>query len=134
MRPSRDQASSRSSIADDDGVPGLLADGLADLGLHRQLVRAVAHRHERAPERMAVDRPADLDEAAGAEERHRLGPDDVGPAALARALLQRRGELCLHATSFRLAVRPTNARNSSPCSSRHDITICYGNGHVDQNT
>ncbi|GFJ88821.1 hypothetical protein Prum_024630 [Phytohabitans rumicis] len=38
-------------------VAFLLADRLADVRLDRQLVRAVAQRHERAPERVTVDRP-----------------------------------------------------------------------------
>ena len=40
---------------DRDGLTGLLADRLADVGLHRELVAAVAHRHERAAERLLVD-------------------------------------------------------------------------------
>ena len=82
--------------ADGHGVAHLLADGLADVRLDRELVGAVAEGHERAAERVAVDGPAHLDQAAGAEERHRFGPHDVGPAALCLALPQGRGELLVH--------------------------------------
>src|ERR671912_2499297 len=47
---------------DGHGVTGLLADRPADLRLDGQLVRAVAQGHEGALERVAVDRPPDLDE------------------------------------------------------------------------
>ncbi len=44
-------------------VARFLSDRPADVGLDGQLVRAVAHGHERAPEATPVDRPAHLDEA-----------------------------------------------------------------------
>ena len=50
-----------------DAVAGLLADLLAQRRLDREPVRAVAPGHQRADERLAVDRAADLHEAAGAE-------------------------------------------------------------------
>src|SRR6202030_520625 len=50
--------------ADGHHVAGLLADELADLALHRELVRAVTQGHEGAPERVAVDGAAHLDQAA----------------------------------------------------------------------
>jgi MFS family permease len=52
----------------DHRVPGTFVDRLAQPGPHRQLVRAVTERHERAPEGAAIDRPSDLDQAAGTEE------------------------------------------------------------------
>jgi hypothetical protein len=52
----------------DDRVAGLLADRLAGVGLHGELVAAVAEGHERALERHVVDGPADLDEALRAED------------------------------------------------------------------
>ena len=76
--------------------PASFPIALRMFGLHGQLVRPVAHRHEGAAERPAVDRAAHLDQAAGTEELHRGGPDHVGPAALARALLQGGGELLIH--------------------------------------
>src|SRR5215217_3606722 len=48
--------------ADVDGVAGLLADRLTELGLDREAVRPVALRHQRAVERLAVDDAADLHE------------------------------------------------------------------------
>ena len=42
--------------ADVDSVPGLLADGLSELRFDRQPVRAVALRHERAVDRLIIDR------------------------------------------------------------------------------
>ena len=87
--------------ADGHGVAGLLADDLADLGLDRKLVGAIAQGHERALERVAVNGPPHLDQAPGPEELHRLRPDQVRPAALGLAAHQGGGEflvhLCLHA-------------------------------------
>src|SRR5215468_8381067 len=71
-----------------DPVARLLADRLAQVGLDWQLVRAVAESHEGGPERPAVDGATDLHQPAGAEVLGRPGHDDVGPATLARALLQ----------------------------------------------
>src|ERR1700729_2079107 len=82
--------------ADGHGIAGLLPGELADLGLDRELVGAVAELHERAAEGMAIDCPAHLDQTAGAEERHRLRPYHVGPAALGLALAQDRGEFGVH--------------------------------------
>jgi 2-polyprenyl-6-methoxyphenol hydroxylase-like FAD-dependent oxidoreductase len=45
----------------------LLADGLADIGLDRELMGPVAEGHERAAERVAVDGSAHLDQTADAE-------------------------------------------------------------------
>src|SRR6185312_13830555 len=75
-----------------DEVALTLADRFADVSLHWQLVCAVAHRHERAEERMPVDR-AHLHQPARAEVLHRVGHHDICPAALRRALLQARREL-----------------------------------------
>jgi hypothetical protein len=52
---------------DADGVTFLLVDQLTQLGLDRQLVRAVAEWHEGAAEGIPVDRSGDLDEASSAE-------------------------------------------------------------------
>ena len=46
----------------------VLTDRAAHVRSDRQLVRAVAEGHERAPERLPVDRAADLDQAARAAE------------------------------------------------------------------
>jgi GNAT superfamily N-acetyltransferase len=97
----------------------LLADRLAHAGLHRQLVRAVAHGHERAAERRAVYRAADLYQAAGTEELRGVRHDHVGPAALGRASLQGRGELPLEDHRAALLISALSrldrrsARNSS---------------------
>src|SRR5579862_8071109 len=82
------------ALLEEDGHPltGLFADRATQVSLDGQFVRAVAKGHERAAKRMAVDAPADFDEAAGAEELRRAGHDDVGPAALGAALLKGGGE------------------------------------------
>src|SRR4051794_36921604 len=74
--------------AHDHVVTGLFGDGLAHIGLDRQLVGAVSERHERAAEGMAVDSAAHLHQPAGAEILGRSGHDDIGPSALGLALLQ----------------------------------------------
>ena len=56
---------------DRDRVALALVDRVPQIGLDRQLVRAVAERHERAPERMAVDRPGDLDQARACRRTRR---------------------------------------------------------------
>src|SRR5215471_4329047 len=71
-----------------DRIARLLADRLAQGGLYWQLVRAVAESHEGGPERPAIDGAAHLHQPVCAEVLGRLGHDDIGPAALARALLQ----------------------------------------------
>src|SRR3954447_11948163 len=76
-----------------DDVARLLADRPADLRLDRQLVAAVAERHERAAEGDPVDRAAHLDEPAGAEGVDGAGPDEVRVAAARRAPLQPLAEL-----------------------------------------
>ena len=75
--------------ADCDGVALFLGDLPADFGLDGELVGAVAEGHERAPERLAVDRSPHLHEAPGAEELNRARHHHVRPAALGRAPLQR---------------------------------------------
>src|SRR6478672_9730235 len=50
-------------------VACFFADALTQRRLNRQLVGAVAQGHERGRERLAVHGAADLDQAAGAEER-----------------------------------------------------------------
>ena len=83
-RPQLSRSSSRTTTES----PSSLPIRLPDLGLHRQLVGAVAQRHERALERLAVEGAAHLDQPAGAEELGRPGHHHVGPAALRRALAQ----------------------------------------------
>src|SRR5205814_71930 len=73
---------------DADGVASLLSDRGAHAGGDGELVGAVAEGHERAAERVAVDAAPDADQATGAEVPGRAGHHEVGPAALARALLQ----------------------------------------------
>ena len=50
---------------DGDGVAGLFADGSLQVGCDWEFVGAVAERHERAFERLVVDRASDLDQSAG---------------------------------------------------------------------
>jgi hypothetical protein len=76
-----------------DLVACFFADALTQVGLHRKFVGAVAERHERARERLAVNGAADRDQSAGAEEGRRIGHHHIGPAALVLALLQCRSEL-----------------------------------------
>ena len=57
--------------SDVDGVARLLADRLSQRRLDREPVRAVALDHQRAGERLAVDRAADLHEPAGTESSAR---------------------------------------------------------------
>jgi hypothetical protein len=67
----RAAAATRSLVdADMDGVARPFADRLAE-HFDGQPVRAVALRHQRAVERIAIDRAADLDEPARAEELRR---------------------------------------------------------------
>src|SRR3954451_4417382 len=101
----------------DDRVAGALADLLAQLRLHRELVRPVAECHEGALERVAVDAPTHLDETAGAEELGRAVHLRVGPAARIRALLQRGREVVVewcpgrHGLSFLVrGLRPAPRR------------------------
>jgi hypothetical protein len=82
-----------------DGLAGLLPDRFADVGLHGKLVRSIAHRHERTPEWVAVDRAPDLHQPLGPEELDRVGHDHVGPAALVGTLLQGGSELLLQVWS-----------------------------------
>src|SRR5688500_8649654 len=51
--------------ADGHGVAGVLVDRPPQVGLHRQLVGAVAERHEAALERVAVDRASHLHQPSG---------------------------------------------------------------------
>src|SRR5687767_4758158 len=83
-------ASCAESLVDPNrhAVSLFLPDRLSHLRLDGELVRPVSHRHEGAPERRAVDRPAHLDEPARAEDLDRPRPDDVGPSALRWALLE----------------------------------------------
>src|SRR5688572_5512322 len=81
-----------------DGVARLLADRLAELRFDGQPVRAVALRHERAVERLAVDRAADLHEPARAEELRRVVHHDAGPRTWVVALLEPGVELSQHDT------------------------------------
>src|SRR5688572_2725845 len=84
--------------ADMDGVARPLADRLAELRLDGQPVRAVALRHERALERLAVDRAADLHEPARAEELRRVVHHNARPRTWVVALLKPGGELSQHDT------------------------------------
>jgi hypothetical protein len=66
---------------DGDGVAGGLADaGLEGLG-DREFVGAVAERHERRVELVAVDGAADLDQSACAEVRSGPVGDDARPCS-----------------------------------------------------
>src|SRR6187551_2884782 len=77
---------------DVDRVALGLVDDIADVGLDGQLVRAIAQRHERAPERMPIDRAGDLDQTAGPEEVSAPVGYHVGPATLRGAFDKRRPE------------------------------------------
>jgi hypothetical protein len=52
------------------------------LFFHRQFVRSVSERHERALKRMAVDFAPDLDQAAGSKKLNRFRPDNECPSTL----------------------------------------------------
>src|SRR5687767_5052545 len=82
--------------ADMDGVARLLADRLAELRLDGQPVRAVALWHERAVERLAVDRAADLHQPAPAEELGRVVHHDARPRTWVVALFKPCVELSRH--------------------------------------
>src|SRR5680860_15249 len=75
-----------------DVLAGTLADRLAEVGRHRELVRPVAQCHKGAPEGLAVHGPAHFDQAAGAEELRGPGHHQISPASRDRALLHDRGE------------------------------------------
>src|SRR5206468_37130 len=78
---------------DADRVARLLADRPAQLGPDGQPVRAVALRHQRAVERLTVDRAADLHEPTGAEQRRHVVQDDARPGSRVVALVERGVEL-----------------------------------------
>src|SRR5258708_18732397 len=59
-------------------------------------MHTATHRHERTPERESIDRPPNLHEAAGFEERGRFRPDDVAPSAFSGAFPELRRELNLY--------------------------------------
>jgi hypothetical protein len=61
------------------GVARLFADRFAQARLDRQPVRAVALRHQRAVERLAVDRAADLHEPSRGEELCHVVHNDARP-------------------------------------------------------
>jgi catechol 2,3-dioxygenase-like lactoylglutathione lyase family enzyme len=90
---------------DRDGVARLLAQRLAELGGERQLVGAVAERHERATERLAVDGAGDLHQASRAEEVSGPVGDDVGPPTARGALLEDRREGAVERVDHRTALR-----------------------------
>ena len=72
---------------DRDRIAGFLADLLTEDLRKRKLVAAIPERHERPTEGVTVDVPTDFHQTPCAEELRRPGHDDVGPAALRRALL-----------------------------------------------
>lgn len=74
---------------DGDGVARLLADGIEQVGLDRQLVGAVAESHEGTLEGYAIGGRPHLHQAPCSEEICGTGPDHIGPAALRGALLNR---------------------------------------------
>ena len=88
---------SYASFADPDGNRWVLQEvktrlpgrGLSwDLATLTELLREAEMRHEGALERLPIDGPHHLHEAAGAEILDRLRPHDVSPSALVRALPQ----------------------------------------------
>src|SRR4051812_35157266 len=89
-RPYRRQARLADAFVQthEDGVASRLADGRSDVGPDRELVRAVAERHERALERHAVDGAADLHETLRPEELSGIVHDYIGPCSLVVALLK----------------------------------------------
>src|SRR5436190_15398542 len=96
--------------ADMDGVARLLSDGLAEAGFHRQPVRTVALRHQRAVERLAVDHAADLHEPARAEKLRRVCHHDARPRTRVVALLKLGVELAEHDTDTLTALTRPGAR------------------------
>ena len=128
LKAARAGARGRSADAlvdpDADGVARLLADRLAQRGPHGQPVRAVALRHQRALERLAVDRAADLHEPARLEELGRVVHHDARPCTWVVALLELGVEFSQHATetlandrTHRRAGRVDCARTSRTSSS-----------------
>ena len=73
---------------DVDRVARLLADGLPQHRSDREPVRAVALGHQRPGERLAVDRPPDLHEAAGTEEFGHIVQHHARPSAWVVAFLK----------------------------------------------
>src|SRR5438477_12988501 len=102
-------------------LPRLLADRLANVGLHGELVGPVTHRHEGALEGVPVDGAAYLDEPGGAEELHRARHHDVGPASLRGALLQGRRESLVQLLSLGCARQP--ALTFAPAPERRDPIV-----------
>src|SRR4051794_19590667 len=95
---------------DVDGVARLLADRLPQRRLDRKPVGAVALGHERADERFAVDRSADLHEPAGAEQLSRVVHHHARPRTGAVTLLKLRVELSEHGS------QDSRTRRSEECS------------------
>jgi len=81
---------------DVDAVARLLANRLSQRRLDREPVRAVTLGHQRADERLAVDRTTDLHEPAGAEELRHVGHHHARPRAWVVALLKLGFELAQH--------------------------------------
>ena len=88
----------RSSIRTRTVSPACLPIASRSFALTGQPMRAVALRHERAVERLAVDRAADLHQPARAEERGGVVHDDARPRTRVVALLKLGVELSQHDT------------------------------------
>src|SRR5919106_4763191 len=73
---------------DRDCLASLFADRLPHVRFDRELVRSVAHGHERALEGVTVDRALDAHKTARPKEVCRAGHHHVRPAALRGALLE----------------------------------------------
>src|SRR3977135_616998 len=108
---------------DVDGVARFLADRLAQRRPDREPMRAVALRHQCAGERLAIDRTADLHEAAGTEELGHIVDHHARPCAWVVALLELGVELSQHDSSdFR--TRP----NSSPSGVLKSLSLSSSPG------
>src|SRR5215471_4521024 len=73
-------------------LAGFLANRLLNICLDRQLVSAVAQRHEGAAKCVPVNFSSNFNQTTRAEKFYRARPDDVGPAALLRTVLQFAGK------------------------------------------
>src|SRR4051794_18960807 len=94
-----------------DRVTRVLADRLAERRLDREPVGAVALRHQRTVERLAVDRTADLHEPTRAEQLGHVVHDHARPRTGVVALLKLSVEL-----SHQHSSRRCRHRRSAECT------------------
>jgi hypothetical protein len=112
--------------SDADGVARLFADRLSQRRLDREPVRAVALGHQRARERLAVDRAADLHEPAGTEELGHVIHEHARPRTGVVALLKLGFELSQHDSSD-----SRTRRDSSPSGLLKSLSLSSGGEYLD---